>query len=135
MVISNAGNPLLTLFVEVDASDTGCIARIQAAVSVILRPLTTPQVFLPIIRFVFVNVVNALTGFCVHHKSMEPDKAPNAIIEVATDKITVLVTVPTVASLDKGEVFQIKKELGRLDSQDTICIEKLNPHYVLSNPA
>jgi hypothetical protein len=135
MVISNAGNPLLTLFVEVDASDTGCIARIQAAVSVILRTLTTPQVFLPVIRFVFVNVVNALTGLCVHYKSMEPDKAPNTIIEVATDKITVLVTVPTVAPLDKGEVFQIKKELGRLDSQDTICIEKLNPHYVLSNPA
>jgi hypothetical protein len=135
MVISNAGNPLLTLFVEVDASDTRCIARIKAAVSVILRTLTTPQVFLPVIRFVFVNVVNALTGLCVHHKSMEPDKAPNTIIKVATDKITVLVTVPTVASLDKGEVFQIKKELGRLDSQDAVCIEKLNPHYVPPNPA
>jgi len=135
MVISNAGNPLLTFFVEVDASDTGCIARIQAAIPVVLRTLATSQVFLPVIRFVFVNVVNALTGLCVHHKSMEPDKAPNAIIKVATDKITVLVTVPTVAPLDKGEVFQIKKEFGRLDSQDTVCIEKFNPHYVLSNPA
>ena len=135
MVISNAGNPLLTLFVEVDASDTRRIARLQAAVSVVLRTLATPQVFLPVIRFVFVDVVNALTGLCVHHKSMEPDKASNAIIKVAADKITVLVTVPTVAPLDKGEVFQIKKEFGRLDSQDTVCIEKFNPHYVLSNPA
>jgi hypothetical protein len=135
MVISNAGNPLLTLFVEVDASDTGCIARIQAAIPVVLRTLTTSQVFLPVIRFVFVDVVNALTGLCVHHKSMEPDKASNTIIEVATDEVTILVAVPTVASLDKREVFQIKKELGRLDSQDAVCIEKLNPHYVLSNPA
>lgn len=110
MVISNAGNPLLTLFVEVDASNTRRIARIQAAVSVVLRTLATPQVFLPVIRFVFVDVVNALTGLCVHHKSMEPDKASNAIIKVAADKITVLVTVPTVAPLDKGEVFQIKKD-------------------------
>lgn len=69
------------------------------------------------------------------HQLMEPDKASNAIIKVAADKITVLVTVPTVAPLDKGEVFQIKKEFGRLDSQDTVCIEKFNPHYVLSNPA
>jgi hypothetical protein len=108
MVISNAGNPLLTFFVEVDASDTGCIARIQAAIPVVLRTLATSQIFLPVIRFVFVNVVNTLTGFRVHHKSVESDKASNTIIEVAADEVTVFVAIPTVASLYERQVLQIE---------------------------
>jgi hypothetical protein len=129
MVISNAGNPLLTLFVEVDASDTRCIARIKAAVSVILRTLTTPQVFLPVIRFVFVNVVNALTGLRVHHKPMEPDKASNTVIEVAADKITVLVTVPTVMLIYYFEVFYIEQEVYLSDAKSSVCFKQFNLHH------
>ena len=108
MVISNAGNPLLTFFVEVDASDTGCIARIQAAVPVVLRTLATSQVFLPVIRFVFVNVVNALTGLRVHHKAVESDESSNSIIEVTADEVAILVAVPTVAPLYEWQVLQIE---------------------------
>lgn len=97
MVVGNARHPLITSLIVENSGHAGGVGGVQPTVSGILRPVTASQVLFPIIRPVFIDVVNKLTGLGVHDDSVESNEPLLVIKIVAAYQIPVFISIPDVA--------------------------------------
>ena len=68
-------------------------------------------------------MVYELIGQSVHYDAVKPHKPTHTAIEIAADEIPVLIAIPAIPPFNNWKVVQIEEKLGRLDTEDTMCVK------------